>query len=250
MIERDKYVSKVDYVMQLVRKEVFVWVGFFGVIGFFGNLIVFFVLYKGGLLMGSVYMIVGEFFFFLMYVFWVGISIGGLSFFYLELMKGLGVGGCFWEFLEREFKLFFNEGVILSDKSFQGVLEFKNVYFVYLVCLEVFIFQDFSFFILLGFVMVLVGLSGLGKLIVFLFLLRLYDFVFGIISFDGYDICQLNLVWLRFKIGIVSQEFILFFCLIVENIVYGVDDFFFVIVGEVQRVVEVVNVVVFIWNFF
>lgn len=37
------------------------------------------VLYKGGLLMGSAHMTVGELSSFLMYAFWVGLSIGGIS---------------------------------------------------------------------------------------------------------------------------------------------------------------------------
>lgn len=42
-----------------------------------GNMIVLSVLYKGGLLMGSEHMTVGELTSFLMYAFWVGISIAG-----------------------------------------------------------------------------------------------------------------------------------------------------------------------------
>ena len=38
------------------------------------------VLYKGGLLMGSAHMTVGELSSFLMYAFWVGLSIGGISY--------------------------------------------------------------------------------------------------------------------------------------------------------------------------
>lgn len=46
--------------------------------GLSGNLIVLAVLYKGGLLMGSAHMTVGELSSFLMYAFWVGLSIGGI----------------------------------------------------------------------------------------------------------------------------------------------------------------------------
>lgn len=46
--------------------------------GLSGNLIVLSVLYKGGLLMGSAHMTVGELSSFLMYAFWVGVSIGGI----------------------------------------------------------------------------------------------------------------------------------------------------------------------------
>lgn len=249
MTERDKYASKVDYVMQLARKEAFARAGFFGATGLSGNLIVLSVLYKGGLLMGSAHMTVGELSSFLMYAFWVGISIGGLSSFYSELMKGLGAGGRLWELLEREPKLPFNEGVILNDKSFQGALEFKNVHFAYPARPEVPIFQDFSLSIPSGSVTALVGPSGSGKSTVLSLLLRLYDPASGTISLDGHDIRQLNPVWLRSKIGTVSQEPILFSCSIAENIAYGADDPSSVTAGEVQRVAEVANAVAFIRNF-
>nr|4AYW_A Chain A, ATP-BINDING CASSETTE SUB-FAMILY B MEMBER 10 [Homo sapiens] len=249
MTEIEKYASKVDHVMQLARKEAFARAGFFGATGLSGNLIVLSVLYKGGLLMGSAHMTVGELSSFLMYAFWVGISIGGLSSFYSELMKGLGAGGRLWELLEREPKLPFNEGVILNEKSFQGALEFKNVHFAYPARPEVPIFQDFSLSIPSGSVTALVGPSGSGKSTVLSLLLRLYDPASGTISLDGHDIRQLNPVWLRSKIGTVSQEPILFSCSIAENIAYGADDPSSVTAEEIQRVAEVANAVAFIRNF-
>lgn len=45
--------------------------------GLSGNIMILSVLYKGGLLMASQHMTVGELSSFLMYTFWVGISIAG-----------------------------------------------------------------------------------------------------------------------------------------------------------------------------
>ncbi|XP_074781397.1 ATP-binding cassette sub-family B member 10, mitochondrial isoform X2 [Athene noctua] len=112
--EMEQYTNKVDYVLQLAKKEALARAGFFGATGLSGNLIILSVLYKGGLLMGSAYMTVGELSSFLMYAFWVGISIGGLSSFYSELMKGLGAGGRLWELIERKPQLPFN-GTITVD---------------------------------------------------------------------------------------------------------------------------------------
>ncbi|EPY81966.1 ATP-binding cassette sub-family B member 10, mitochondrial [Camelus ferus] len=177
--EIEKYTSNVDHVMQLARKEAFARAGFFGATGLSGNLIVLSVLYKGGLLMGSAHMTVGELSSFLMYAFWVGLSVGGLSSFYSELMKGLGAGGRLWELLEREPALPFN----------------------------------------------------------------------GTISLDGRDIRQLNPVWLRSKIGTVSQEPILFSCSIAENIAYGADDPSLVTAAQVEKVACAANAAAFIRNF-
>lgn len=85
------------------------------------------VLYKGGLLTASQHMTVGELSSFMLYTFWVGISIAGniqrqavneqytfpryedgvsvpvgLSSFYSELMKGFGAGARLWELMDRK----------------------------------------------------------------------------------------------------------------------------------------------------
>ncbi|XP_060498760.1 ATP-binding cassette sub-family B member 10, mitochondrial isoform X2 [Panthera onca] len=246
--EIEKYTSKVDHVMRLARKEAFARAGFFGATGLSGNLIVLSVLYKGGLLMGSAHMTVGELSSFLMYAFWVGLSIGGLSSFYSELMKGLGAGGRLWELLERKPELPF-DGVVLNQESFQGTLEFRNVHFAYPTRPEVPIFQDFSLCIPSASVTALVGPSGSGKSTVLSLLLRLYDPISGTISLDGHDIRQLNPVWLRSKIGTVSQEPVLFSCSIAENIAYGADNPSSVTAEQIEKVADVANAGAFIRNF-
>ena len=55
--------------------------------------------------------------------------------------------------------------------------------------------------------------------------MRFYDIDSGSIELDGIDIRNLNIQWLRSKIGIVSQEPVLFDLTIRENISYGrIDD--------------------------
>ena len=51
--------------------------------------------------------------------------------------------------------------------------------------------------------------------------MRFYDVDNGSVELDGVDIRELNIQWLRSKIGIVSQEPVLFNMSILENIVYG-----------------------------
>ncbi|XP_074899402.1 ATP-binding cassette sub-family B member 10, mitochondrial isoform X1 [Buteo buteo] len=247
--EVGKYTNKVDYVLQLAKKEALARAGFFGATGLSGNLIVLSVLYKGGLLMGSAYMTVGELSSFLMYAFWVGISVGGLSSFYSELMKGLGAGGRLWELIERKPQLPFNEGITLGKDTFKGALEFKDVEFAYPTRPETSIFKDFSLSIPAGSVMALVGPSGTGKSTIVSLLLRLYDPISGTITVDGFDIRQLNPLWFRTKIGTVSQEPILFSCSIAENIAYGAEDPSTVTAEEIQKVAEIANAASFIRDF-
>ncbi|XP_061480464.1 ATP-binding cassette sub-family B member 10, mitochondrial isoform X2 [Rhineura floridana] len=247
--EMEKYRSKVDHVLQLAKKEAKARAGFFGATGLFGNLIVLSVLYKGGLLMGSAHMTMGELSSFLMYAFWVGTSIGGLSSFYSELMKGLGAGGRLWELIDRKPHLPFNEGIVLKQDSFKGALEFKNVQFAYPTRPEALVFQDFTLTIPAGSVMALVGPSGSGKSTVVSLLLRLYDPISGGITVDGVDIRQLNPLRFRNEIGTVSQEPILFSCSISENIAYGAEDPSTVTIEEIERVAEIANATNFIQSF-
>uniref|UniRef100_A0A8C6X5M3 ATP-binding cassette sub-family B member 10, mitochondrial n=1 Tax=Naja naja TaxID=35670 RepID=A0A8C6X5M3_NAJNA len=215
--EMEKYDNKIQYVLQLAKKEAIARAGFFGATGLSGNLIVLFVLYKGGLLMGGAHLTVGELSSFLMYAFWVGISI--------------------------------REGTVLSQDVFRGALEFKSVKFAYPTRPETLIFEDFSLSMPAGSVMALVGPSGSGKSTVVSLLLRLYDPLSGSITVDGVDIRQLNPLWFRTNIGTVSQEPTLFSCSIAENIAYGAEDPSTVTPAEIERVAKIANASNFIQNF-
>jgi len=67
----------------------------------------------------------------------------------------------------------------------------------------------------------LVGASGCGKSTVVQLIQRFYDPLEGCVEIDGVDIRELNVKWLRSKIGVVSQEPVLFAKSIAENIRYG-----------------------------
>ncbi|TNN61547.1 Bile salt export pump [Liparis tanakae] len=66
-----------------------------------------------------------------------------------------------------------------------------------------------------------VGSSGCGKSTSVQLLERFYDPDQGRVLIDGHDSTQVNVPFLRSKIGIVSQEPILFDCSIEDNIKYG-----------------------------
>ncbi|KAG8430275.1 hypothetical protein GDO86_018095 [Hymenochirus boettgeri] len=249
LLEMSKYDNKIDYVLHLAKKEALLRAGFFGLTGLSGNMIVLAVLYKGGMLTGAAQMTVGELSSFLMYAFWVGISIGGLSSFYSELMKGFGAGGRLWELLDRKPVMPFNQGLELSAETFKGALEFQNVTFSYPSRPDAPIFQDLNLRIPPGTVMAVVGSSGSGKSTLVSLLLRLYDTDGGSVHVDGHDVRQLNPLWLRSKIGTVSQEPVLFSCSILDNIAYGAEDPLNVTQEEVHRVAKVANALGFIESF-
>ncbi|TMS12901.1 ATP-binding cassette sub-family B member 10, mitochondrial [Larimichthys crocea] len=174
--------------------------------GLSGNLMILSVLYKGGLLMASQNMTVGELSSFLMYTFWIGISIAGLSSFYSEMMKGFGAGARLWELQDRKPEFPQNEGLVLPSDQLKGQLEFYDVSFAYPTRKEAPIFQNLSLLVPAGTIMAVVGPSGSGKSSLVSLLLRLYDVDTGIITIDGHDIRDLNPYWLRSHIGTVSQN--------------------------------------------
>ncbi|XP_054465899.1 ATP-binding cassette sub-family B member 10, mitochondrial [Anoplopoma fimbria] len=243
------YTQKTDEVLSLARKEAVLRAGFFGVTGLSGNIMILAVLYKGGLLMASQHMTVGELSSFLMYTFWVGISIAGLSSFYSELMKGFGAGTRLWELLDRKPEFPLNEGLVLPPEQLKGRLEFSDVSFAYPTREEAPIFQNLSLLVPAGTIMAVVGPSGSGKSTLVSLLLRLYDPQAGIITIDGHDIRDLNPYWLRSHIGTVSQEPVLFSCSIRDNIAYGAVDPDAVTTEEIYRAARVANAFNFIQAF-
>ncbi|XP_075034876.1 ATP-binding cassette sub-family B member 10, mitochondrial [Mixophyes fleayi] len=249
LLEMKKYDIKSEHVLDLTNKEASARAGFFGLTGLSGNLIVLAVLYKGGLLTGAAQMTVGELSAFLMYAFWVGISIGGLSSFYAELMKGFGAGTRLWELLDRKPIMPLNEGSVITPEKFRGDLEFRNVSFMYPSRPDTPIFQDLNLSIPSGSVMAVVGPSGSGKSTLVSLLLRLYDPNAGSLHIDGHNVSHLNPLWLRSKIGTVSQEPVLFSCSISENIAYGAEDPSAVTQEEIHRVAKIANTLGFIKGF-
>ena len=83
------------------------------------------------------------------------------------------------------------------------------------------ILNDISFEINKGEVVALVGPSGSGKTTLTNLLLRFYDVSKGRILIDGEDIRNLSITSLRSLMGIVTQETILFYDSVRDNIAYG-----------------------------
>ncbi|XP_067900318.1 ATP-binding cassette sub-family B member 10, mitochondrial isoform X1 [Heterodontus francisci] len=243
------YTEMISQVLQLARKEAVARAGFYGASGLTGNLIVLSVLYKGGLLMGEAYMTVGELTSFMMYAFWVGISIGGLSSFYSALMKGLGAGGRLWELYERKPEMPLNEGVVLRPDQFKGSIEFRNVQFAYPTRQQAPVFSGLNLSIAAGSVMAVVGPSGSGKSTLVSLLLRLYDPISGSVAVDGHDVRNLNPHWLRKNMGAVNQEPVLFSSSIAENIAYGTAQPSLLTMEAIEKAAKIANAYGFICSF-
>ena len=109
----------------------------------------------------------------------------------------------------------------ISANNLKGSIEFKNVFFSYPTKPNNLIFKDLSFKIDPGQNIGMVGLSGSGKSTIINLIERFYDVNSGEILIDGINIKEYNLYELRKKIGLVSQEPVIFKRNIYENILYG-----------------------------
>lgn len=84
------------------------------------------------------------------------------------------------------------------------------------------VFDNVNLYVKLGEVVVLVGLLGSGKIMLVNLLLCFFDFILGMILFDGEVLVDLVLYDLCCQIVFVSQDVVLFNDIIVVNVVYGV----------------------------
>uniref|UniRef100_A0A672TYA8 ATP-binding cassette sub-family B member 5 n=1 Tax=Strigops habroptila TaxID=2489341 RepID=A0A672TYA8_STRHB len=135
------------------------------------------------------------------------------------------------------------EGEKLSN--FEGSIEFRNVHFVYPARPEVQVLQGLSMKVNKGQTLALVGSSGCGKSTSIQLLERFYDPVEGQVLADGFDTRSFHIQWLRSRLGLVSQEPILFDCSIAENIQYG-DNSRVVSQEEVEEAAKAANIHSFI----
>ena len=111
----------------------------------------------------------------------------------------------------------------ITIDSFSNKIEFKNVGFKYEEGDTV--LRDVSFTIPKGKVVAFVGPSGAGKSTIADLIPRFYEVNSGAIRIDGHNIRDIKLRSLREKMGIVTQETILFDETIEFNITYGIEDY-------------------------
>jgi ATP-binding cassette subfamily B (MDR/TAP) protein 1 len=112
------------------------------------------------------------------------------------------------------------QGKIEPD-NLKGKIEFKNVSFSYPTKPENKILNDISFIIEPGQSVGLVGYSGCGKSTIIQLIERFYDCTQGEVLIDDINVKDYNIYNLRKKIGLVSQEPVLFKRSVYENILYG-----------------------------
>lgn len=139
------------------------------------------------------------------------------------IIEALGAAKRIFEMVDRipEIDPEDDDGKVLE--SVKGQIVFREVYFSYPSRDEL-VLQGLNLKVKPGQKVGLVGGSGSGKSTIISLLERFYDPTKGDILLDGHRIKRLKLKWLRSKIGLVSQEPILFAMSIKQNILFGKED--------------------------
>ena len=160
---------------------------------------------------------------FVFYAVMVATAVGAISEVFGQLKRASGASERIRELLATptEIAAPMHPITLPTGKSARGDLAFDNVSFSYPTRPQSEALKDFSLAVKPGEVVALVGPSGAGKSTVFQLLLRFYDPKAGTITVDGVDVKSANLVALRERFALVSQDPVIFSGSVAENVRYG-----------------------------
>ncbi|KAK8100355.1 ATP-dependent permease MDL2 [Apiospora kogelbergensis] len=217
--EVHRYNGQIRRIFNLGLKESRYSATFFASTGWMGNMTILALLWFGGGYVREGLLSLGDLTSFMMYTAFTGSSLFGVSGFFSELMKGVGAASRLFELQDRDATIAPTKGVKVV--SAQGPITFSNVSFAYPTRPAVNIFTNLDFTINAGDNVCIVGPSGGGKSTVAGLLLRFYNPTTGTLTINGVDVTKMNVRSLRRRIGVVSQEPVLFSGTVAENIAYG-----------------------------
>ncbi|MBK9271820.1 MAG: ATP-binding cassette domain-containing protein [Saprospiraceae bacterium] len=185
----------------------------------FGGL--FFILWRGALLVQSGEMQAGDLFSFIIYTGIIGGAIAGIGNLYSTLAGSIGATERIQEILERDEEIDIASQDENEWSKLEGRIEFQRVHFSYPSRKDVKVLNEISFEVNKGERIALVGQSGAGKSTIAQLVMRFYQADSGNIKVDGKRIEEYDLHSFRRNIAIVPQDVILFGGSIRENILYG-----------------------------
>jgi len=138
-----------------------------------------------------------------------------------DLARGAAANKSIFSILDRKSKsdTWSTEGG--KPSTVLGDIAFSQLKFSYPARRDAIVLQDFNMSLPRGTTLALVGESGSGKSTIVQLLERFYDPDSGAVMLDGVDTKTLNVQWLRSRIGLISQEPVLFDDTILNNIQFG-----------------------------
>jgi len=162
----------------------------------------------------------GDLIAFVLYTFFVGGAVGGMSELYGQFNQAIGATRRVFELLDTEPEIRDPENPATLE-NVQGHVQLIDVHFTYPDERALPVLKGVTIEAKPGEIIALVGPSGAGKSTLVALIPRFYDVTLGAILVDGHDIRSLRIADLRGAIGMVPQETTLFGGPVRENIAYG-----------------------------
>lgn len=217
--EARRYSERIAASYALAKKRVLAGASFIAAGSFGAYAAAALVFWWGGRMVADGRMSVGGLTSFLVYTLIVAFSLGALADLWADFMRSLGAAERIFELLDRSPEMAPSGGARLP--AVRGELELRDVSFAYPARRDVQVLQGVSLRLDPGEVVAVVGPSGAGKSTLASLIGRLYDPDQGALLLDGRDLRELDVTFLRQRIGTVAQEPILFSTSVAENIRYG-----------------------------
>ena len=218
--ERARYRDRIRDSLQLAVRRAVASGGFiaFIILVVYSGIAV--VLWFGSRMVVAGQMTAGDLIAFVLYTFFVGAAVGGMSELYGQFNQAIGATRRVFELLdiEPEIKDPDNPEPLENVK---GHVQLADVHFTYPDERALPVLKGVTIDAKPGEIIALVGPSGAGKSTLVALIPRFYDVTTGAILVEGRDIRSVRLTELRGAIGMVPQETTLFGGPIRENIAYG-----------------------------
>ncbi|MEE9139923.1 MAG: ABC transporter transmembrane domain-containing protein [Alphaproteobacteria bacterium] len=223
-IDRNRFADRVEQAFSTASRRIcaralltaFVVLVVFGAVGV--------ILWVGGLDVFAGRISAGELAAFVFYSVLVAASVGALSEFIGDLQRAAGAAERLFDLLGTRPSISEPANPKPLPEPARGAVSLSDVTFYYPARPTLAALSGFSLDVAPGQRFALVGPSGAGKTTVFQLLLRFYDPQEGAITLDGMDLRQVSLAGLRERIGLVSQEPVIFAADAWENIRYSCPD--------------------------
>ena len=220
-VDRARFGERVEASVAAAMRRVSVRSLLIGLIIVLGFGAITFSLWVGGLDVVQGRLTGGELSAFVFYAVLVATSTAGIAELWGEVQRASGAAARIGELLNERPLVEAPAAPVALPPVRQSAVEFEAVVFHYPSRPDRSALDGFSLAVRPGETVALVGPSGAGKTTVFQLLLRFYDPAAGSVRLDGVDLRAADPVAVRRRIGLVSQEPVIFGTDVWENIRYG-----------------------------
>jgi len=216
----EHYAGDIDGSFQVGRKVAVATAAFSGILTFAAQGAIAFVVFIGARQVMHGQITLGNLTSFLLYTITLAFAFAFVSSLFGDFLSAIGASERIFELMDRKPLIPIAGGA--KNAAVNGLIELHDVNFSYPSRPDTVVLRNVNLVVQPGQVVALVGPSGGGKSTIISLIERYYDPSSGAITFDGVDIKTLDPSWIHSRIGLVSQEPVLFACSIKENITFGV----------------------------